>query len=131
MDERQPAETHNANTEASDTVHEQETARRRAQAPGSLIAKRVIYYIGSIIIALLAIRLILQLLGANEGNGFVDFIYAVTTPLILPFYGIFGEPTYGQSQFETAALVAIIIYGLVTIGIAKLFNLTKPPQENI
>lgn len=126
MEERETTKVRKTSTYDDETAQTQESVTRVNRASGSTVAKRVVYYIGGVIVALLVVRLILQLLGANEGNGFVDLIYALTTPLILPFYGIFGEPTYGQAQLETSTLVAIVVYGLITVGIAKLFTITKP-----
>ena len=98
--------------------------------PGNVLAKRVVYYIGGVIIALLALRFVLALLGAAEGNAFVDFVYGLSAVFVSPFYGIFGEPTYGVSQFETSTLVAIIVYALLTVGIGKLFTLgSSRPAE--
>lgn len=99
------------------------TVATRASAPAGVMAQRIVYYIGGVIIAIIALRFIFQLLGAAEGNPFVDFIYGLSGMFVWPFDGIFGEPTYGFSHFDTAALVAIVIYGLVTVGIAKLFAL--------
>lgn len=97
--------------------------------PGNVVAQRVVRYIGGVIIALLALRFILALLGAAEGNAFVDFIYGFSAIFVAPFFGIFGEPTYGTSQFETSTLVAIIVYALLTVGIAKLFTLNSNRRE--
>jgi hypothetical protein len=96
---------------------------REARPAGSVVAQRVVYFIGGVIIAIIALRFLFQLLGASEGSAFVDFIYSLSAMFVWPFDGIFGEPTYGFSHFDSAALVAIVIYGLVTIGIAKLFAL--------
>lgn len=100
-----------------------QTVATKETAPGSVVLQRVVYYIGGVIIAIIALRFIFQLLGAAEGNPFVDFIYGLSAMFVWPFDGIFGEPTYGFSHFDSAALVAMVIYGLVTVGIAKLFAL--------
>ena len=90
---------------------------------GGEMARRIVYYIGGAIIALLALRFVLALLGAAQGNPFVDFIYGLSTVFVWPFYGIFGEPVYGRSQFESSTLVAMIVYALLTVGIGRLFTL--------
>ena len=96
----------------------------RATAPGSVVASRVIWYITGVIIALLALRLILQLLGANEGNPFVDLVYGLSGIFAAPFFGMFSyEPSYGVSYFEVSTLVAILIYALIGWGLARLFTL--------
>lgn len=100
-----------------------QTVATKTRPSGSVTAQRVVYFIGGVIIALIALRFVFQLLGASEGSPFVGFIYALSAMFVWPFDGIFGEPTYGFSHFDSAALVAIVIYGLVTIGVAKLFAL--------
>jgi hypothetical protein len=111
------------------------TSERRAeavadQADGRVVAKRVIWYIVGFIVALLALRIILLLLAANQGNAFVDFIYGLSGFFAMPFYGIFSyQPVYGSSTFEVSSVVAIIIYMLIAWGIAKLFTLTSARGE--
>ena len=103
-----------------------ETAAVERSAPGSVLAKRVVYFIGGVIVALIGLRFIFLLLGANQGSAFVDFIYGLGGVFVAPFNGIFGEPTFGASYFETSSLVAIIIYALVAVGIGKLLSLNRP-----
>lgn len=96
---------------------------RTERASSNVVARRVVYYIGGVIVTLIALRFVLLLLGANQGSGFVDFIYALSGIFVVPFNGIFGEPTFGATYFETSSLVAIVVYGLLTVGIGKLFTL--------
>jgi len=129
MDENRDEQT----TEVRDTTERQGNTDIRRQSvttatkkDGGIVAKRIIYYIAGVIIALLALRLVLLLLAANQGSGFVDFVYALSGFFAWPFYGIFSyQPTYGQSVFEVSSVVAIVVYALVAYGIAKLFTLTK------
>lgn len=107
----------------SDVEREVVTTDREA-VPGSVLAARVVWYIAGVIIALLALRLVLQLLGANEGNAFVDLVYGLSGVFAAPFFGMFNyEPSYGVSYFEVSTFVAILIYALLGWGIAKLFTL--------
>ena len=90
-------------------------------------AKQIIYFIFGAIEALLAVRFILFALGANEASGFVRFIYGLSRPFVLPFQGIFSEPTLGASVVEWASLVGIIVYALVAYGLARLAELIYTP----
>lgn len=91
---------------------------------GPAIAARIVWFIAGIILSLLAIRLVFILLGANQGNAFVDFIYSVTYPLVMPFFGIFNyDLEYGVSAFELATVVAMVVYALVAAGIANLLTI--------
>lgn len=115
----------------SNTVQDGANVRRQSVATSQsvgngVVARRVIYYIAGFIIALLALRLVLLLLAANQGAPFVDFVYAVSGVFAWPFYGIFSyQPSYGQSTFEISSVVAIIVYALVAMGLAKLLTLTS------
>jgi uncharacterized protein YggT (Ycf19 family) len=92
-------------------------------------AKQVIYFIFGAINVLLALRFVLLLLGANEASSFVQLIYGLSQPFVMPFQGIFGEPKFGGSVIEWASLVAIIIYSLVGYGIARIVELIYAPAR--
>lgn len=128
-EDRQTTEIRKTNEQAGNTSVQRQSVARSTEVSGVVVAQRVVYYVGGVIVALLFIRLLLQLLGANQGADFVGFIYGLTGIFVAPFFGIFGEPTFGQSQLETSTLVAIVVYGLLTIGIAKLITLGRPHEE--
>ncbi len=104
----------------------QPTPRQTKSSVGAItIAQRVVWYITGVIVTFLALRIVLLLLAANQGNAFVDFVYAVGGLFAAPFQGIFGEPSYGQLYFDTSSAVAIAIYLLVAFAIVKLLGLTQ------
>jgi uncharacterized protein YggT (Ycf19 family) len=103
-----------------------EATRRAAEAAR---IKQVIYFIFGVINALLALRFVLLLLGANEASPFVSFIYTLSQPFTAPFQGIFNEPTFGGSVVEWASLVAIIVYMLISYGLARLVELMYAPAR--
>ena len=110
--------------QVGNTTVERQTVSESAAAPSGLVAQRVVWYVVGVILALLAIRVVLLLLGANRENAFVDFIYGLSGVFAAPFYGIFSyEPSYGISTLEISSLVAMAVYALVGWGIAKLFTL--------
>lgn len=125
MDEEQRT-TEVRTTEAQDgaTNVQRQTVTETRQGDGAVIAQRIVWYIAGFIIVFLLLRIILLLLGANQGNFFVDFVYAIGGFFAAPFAGIFGTPTYGQFFFDTASVVAAVVYALLAWGIAKLFTLT-------
>ncbi|HET9223728.1 MAG TPA: YggT family protein [Roseiflexaceae bacterium] len=92
-------------------------------------AKQVIYYVFGVVEALLAIRFVLLLLGANEASGFVRLIYGLSQPFVLPFQGIFGVPSFEGSAIEWSSLVAIVVYLLVAYGLARLIELVYAPAR--
>ena len=128
--EKHTTEVRDTNVQVGRTNVARQTVARTDSVPSNLVAQRVVYYIGGVIISLLVLRVILQLLGANQGNGFVDFIYGLSGFFAAPFYGIFSyQPTYGVSTLEVSTLVAIVIYALLTWGVAKLFTLGSTRED--
>ncbi len=117
-----PEETRTTTTTTDEPVREQ-TVRTRTSS--GTLAKRIVYYIGGVIIALIFLRFLFLILGANQGSGFVDFIYGLSAIFVAPFTGIFGEPTFGVSYVETSSIVAIVVYALLTVGVGKLFTLNR------
>ncbi|HET9098393.1 MAG TPA: hypothetical protein VFN51_02135 [Candidatus Saccharimonadales bacterium] len=107
-------------------VNDDLAARRPAENTPNVLA-RIIWFIAGVIIALLAFRFVFVLLGANSGNGFVDFIYNVSHPFAAPFFGIFSyNVRYGVSRFEFSSLVAMAVYALIAYGLARLVTIRNP-----
>jgi hypothetical protein len=115
----------------NDTVTRQ-TVATATTVPSSVVATRVVYYLGGALIALLLVRLILALLGANTDNAFASFIFGLSYPFVYPFFGLFGyEPSAGASTLELGTLTAIVVYGLLTVGIAKLLTLGSAHKDEV
>ncbi len=112
-----------------DSTVERHTALHREHTPAVVVAQRIVWLIIGLINALIALRFILLLLGANQSAGFTEFIYWASAPFVAPFTGIFGEPTYGQSVFEISSVLAIVVYLLVGWGIARLLTVGRPRDE--
>jgi hypothetical protein len=88
-----------------------------------------IWYIAGVIDLLIALRLIFKLFGAHP-VGFADFLYRITAPFVAPFTGIFPAPTVEGSYFETAALVAIVVYAIIAWIIARLIDVAARPTNS-
>ena len=87
----------------------------------------VVWYITGILMALLAFRFVLALLGANPSNSFANFIYSASHPFVAPFFGLFSyDLRYGVSRFEAFTLVAMAVYALVALAIVRLININRP-----
>ena len=90
------------------------------------LAARIVWYIAGVLLALLAIRFILALLGANRANGFANFIYTTSHPFVAPFFSLFNyDLRYNVAHFESYTLVAMAVYALVAYGIAKLVTINR------
>lgn len=85
-----------------------------------------IWYIVGIIDILLALGLVFKLFGA-KAVGFANFLYGITNFFAAPFRGIFPNPKVEGAYFDTAALVAIVVYILVGWIIVRLIDLATRP----
>ena len=88
--------------------------------------RRVVWLLFGVLQALIVIRIVLLLLGANMGNDVVSFVVAVTDPFVEPFRGMFRLDEVSAasgSVFDVAALVALLAWTLVealVLGIVSL-----------
>jgi uncharacterized protein YggT (Ycf19 family) len=107
---------------------EREVGRSRVVARIS----QVIDYLFFIVYALLAIRLILALLAARRGAGFVQFIFSVTDPLYAPFRGIVASPTTeAGNTLAWPIIIAIIVYAILHAIINGLLRLLAQRKTEI
>ena len=121
-------EVRETTTQSGDTVQTVKQVRDPAYATNHRqnVAARVIWFIAGILIALLIIRFVFALLGANPNNGFANFIYSVTHPFVAPFFSLFNYNfTAGVSRFESYTLVAIVVYLLIAYGLGRLVTLNR------
>ena len=87
---------------------------------------RVLDYLFGLLYALLAIRLVLELIGARRGAGFVQFIVALTSPFFAPFKGIVASDTLdGSHPIAWPIVIAIVAYMLLHAGIRALLRLVE------
>ncbi len=129
-------ETNFVRDEASGTVREESTVindtgtapvREASVVKSSTPARRamdVVYLVFGIIDALLVIRLVLKLLGANAHAGFASFTYGLTDFFLAPFRGLLPTIVSGQAVLELSLLFAILIYSLIAIGLVRLLAIT-------
>jgi hypothetical protein len=102
-----------------------ETVRRTPS--GAETARRVVVFLFGIIQALIAIRIVLLLIDANQANGLVRFIYDLSAFFVGPFEGVLNTNAVaaGASVFDIAALVALVGWTILEvliiagIGIAR------------
>ncbi|HCP08460.1 MAG TPA: YggT family protein [Candidatus Moranbacteria bacterium] len=90
---------------------------------------RAVWYIAGILETILAFRFALKLLGANPAAGFTRFIYALSEPFVAPFLNVFGISRVERSIFEWPTLLAMFVYWLIALGIAKLLIMSRPVSD--
>ena len=97
-----------------------------APAPRSYAAwaARLVYYCFALAEILIALRVLLKLIAANQESGFTRFIYAVTGPLTAPFRNIVASPTARNgSTLEISSLLGIVVCLLACWLVVRLVQL--------
>ena len=106
------------------SVHEAAgTERELGRGRTAARISQVVDYFFYLIYGLIALEFVLGLIGARASNGFVQFIGAVTRPLLAPFERIVGTPSAGAFQIRISYLFALIVYVLIHLAINGAFRL--------
>lgn len=87
---------------------------------------QVIWYVTGFIEALLLFRFLFKALNAYAFAPFVNLIYALTQPLILPFNRIFANAVGGNSVIELSTILAGIVYLCFAWGLIYFLDLMYP-----
>ncbi|GHO92988.1 hypothetical protein KSF_030360 [Reticulibacter mediterranei] len=90
----------------------------------------ITYFVLAVLEIILFLRFLFRLLGANQGNAFIMFLYDLSHVFVGAFNGIFNDQTLGRSVFETSTLVAMLIYALIAWGIVSLARVVFVPRAS-
>ncbi|HXI46718.1 MAG TPA: hypothetical protein VNH13_10485 [Candidatus Acidoferrales bacterium] len=94
---------------------------------GGELGRRLVVLVFGIIQLLIAMRIVLLLLDAREGNDLVRFILDASQVFVAPFIGIFNTDALrtGGSVFDVAAVAALVgwtILEAIALWIVNLFR---------
>ena len=105
---------------APDVVEQQTVTANGIPAEDFPLAKleQILWFVAHFIAIVLGLRFLFLLLGARL-VGIVLFIYNLSGIFVAPFRGIFPSPAAGGSYFDTASVVAVLIYYLIVFLIVK------------
>lgn len=81
---------------------------------------QVIWLLFGFLEALIAIRIVLRLIGANPGAVFTQIVYGTTDVFLWPFNAIIQNPGVGAYQLEITSIIAMIVYALIAWGLTRL-----------
>jgi uncharacterized protein YggT (Ycf19 family) len=105
------------------TFHETQTTFSRRHDVLARTA-RVFDYLFGLLYALLAIRLVLELIGARRNTGFVEFIGTLTSAFYAPFKGIVANDTLdGSHPIVWPIVIALVAYMILHAAIRGLLRL--------
>jgi hypothetical protein len=82
-------------------------------------ATQLIWLMFGILEALIALRLVLKLIGANPESPIVVLIYGFTYLFLFPFAGLIGSPQAGGMVLELSSLFAMLIYALMAWAVER------------
>lgn len=91
-------------------------------------AAAVVWFVVGAVEIFIAARFLGKLFGASAHSAFVNFIYQVSGPMVAPFTGIFGDTGTRTNTFETASLVAIVVYAVIGWGLVVLIRIVTAPK---
>lgn len=87
---------------------------------------QIVWYLLTIVEAILLLRFVLRLLQANPGAAFTDFVYGFSGLFTGPFQAVFRNLYVEGSVFEWTTLLAMLVYWILAIGIIKLLAMGRP-----
>lgn len=90
---------------------------------------QIIWYLFSVIEAILLFRFLLKIIGANPQAGFTDFIYSISQPLVKPFLGVLGSSLLAGGLVEWSSLLALLVYWLVAWGVVRIIIMLRPVSK--
>lgn len=101
----------------------------------SRFAPLLIDFIFGLIQLILALKILLELLGANPVTPFVSWVYEICRTLQYPFQGIFPSPVLrGGFLLDMSAIVSLLVYAFIGYLVSELvryinFNATRYSEE--
>jgi hypothetical protein len=107
--------TDNRISEVRTTQNEPERERRIF----TFKATQLVWLFFGILEALIALRIGLKLIGANQASPIAAFIYGVTSLFLFPFTGLTGTPAAGGMVLEISSVIAMVVYALIAWGLER------------
>jgi len=79
---------------------------------------------------ILGLRVIFQLFDADSSNGFVNWIYSMSAPLLEPIRGVFPVVEYSNKYvLEMPTLFAILAYAFAGYLLLVVVNIVPKPRD--
>lgn len=105
-----------------DEYAQRRVVRRPAAVQRQVVDRvtQVIWLLVGFLEALIAIRVLLKLIGANPAAAFSQFIYGVTSVFLWPFAGVVSTPGVAQYQLEVNSIIGMVVYAIAGWAITRL-----------
>lgn len=108
--------------QSGDHVHEEQVVQNVNLEYREAIYKvtQFIWLLFGCLEALIGIRVILMLIGANPANPFTALVYQLSELFLWPFRNIVANPGFQNYILEITSLIAMIVYALIGWAIVRL-----------
>ena len=95
----------------------------------SHVTKGIVNLMLSLAVALLGMRFILKLFGANGSNEFVSWIYATSAEVLGPFRGVFPAQDVDGFVVEFSTIFAVMVYLIIGMFALYIIELLTPRKQ--
>lgn len=86
----------------------------------SFKATQLVWLLFGVLEALIALRILLKLIGANPESPIVALIYGFTYLFLFPFEGMTATPSGGGMVLELSSFFAMLIYALIAWAVERM-----------
>jgi hypothetical protein len=83
-------------------------------------ATEVVWLLFGILEALIGLRILFKLIGANPNSPIAALIYRFTDLFLFPFAGLTATPSAGGMVLELSSFIAMLIYALLAWAIERM-----------
>lgn len=92
-------------------------------------ASTMMVFVAAVAEALLAVRVVFKLFDADSTNSFVQWVYAMSEPMLEPIRGLIGAQTFDQRfVLDFRALVAMAFWAVAVYLVLALLEWAKKPR---
>ena len=96
------------------------------------IAVSLLNFFTTVVLGILGLRFLLKLFGANQDNGFVNWVYENSGALLEPFRGIFPARVFeNQYVIEFSTLFAMLMYAIISLLLMWLITAITPEPVTV
>ncbi len=93
---------------------------------------QLVWLLFGLLEALIALRVLLKLIGANPANTFATLVYSLSSLFLWPFFGLTGTPSANGLVLEVPSIIAMFVYAVVAWVIAWIVWLVLyRPRETV
>ena len=87
---------------------------------------KLLYIVITFAETVIIFRIVMSLIGANQANSFVNWIYSMSDVLISPFRGIVADEVYiDKLRIELTPNVSLIFYAIIAFILSELSKTLK------